>query len=191
VIFRDKKEFRKYIIEKRDELDKVVKSQRNAKIITKLTDSKYYRCAQTIFVFVSFGSEVDTHGFIEQSLKDGKTVGVPKIITKEQGIEVLKITGLGDLKPGYYGILEPVEGCQPIASDDIDLIIMPGVAFDRSGGRIGYGAGYYDRYLAAMTKSVRKIALGYSFQVLDYVPTEDFDIRIDGIITDEEVIETK
>lgn len=191
MIFRDKKEFRKYIIEKRDELDKVVKSQRNAKIITKLTDSKYYRCAQTIFVFVSFGSEVDTHGFIEQSLKDGKTVGVPKIITKEQGIEVLKITGLGDLKPGYYGILEPVEGCQPIASDDIDLIIMPGVAFDRSGGRIGYGAGYYDRYLAAMTKSVRKIALGYSFQVLDYVPTEDFDIRIDGIITDEEVIETK
>lgn len=191
MIFRNKQEFRKYIIEKRDELDKDVRSQRNAKIITNLTDSKYYRCAQTIFVFVSFGSEVDTHGFIEQSLKDGKTVGVPKIITKERGIEVFKITGLGDLKSGYYGILEPTEGCQPIASDDIDLIIMPGVAFDRHGGRIGYGAGYYDRYLADMTKSVRKIALGYSFQVLDYVPTEDFDIRIDGIITDEEVIETK
>lgn len=185
---KTKKDFRKYVIERRDSLTIDVKNQYDDEIIAKLTASDEYICAETIFVFVSFGSEADTHRFIEKALKAGKTICVPKIRTKEQGIEVFKIDSLSDLCPGYYGILEPAEGCQPVASDSIDLILMPGVAFDRNGGRIGYGAGYYDRYLAKMTKMVSKIALCYNFQLFKNVPIDEFDIRIDGVITNDEVI---
>lgn len=189
--FNDKKEIRKYIIQRRDEMEATARDKCNARIIANLMSSDYYKCANTIFTFVSFGSEVDTHGLIAKALKDGKTIAVPKIKTKEQGIEVFQISDLGDLKPGYYGILEPVDGCPTVKSDEFDLILMPGVAFDRQGGRVGYGAGYYDRYLAAAKKAVTKIALGYSLQLVEHVPTDYFDILIDGIITENEIISFK
>ena len=83
--------------------------------------------------------------------------------------------------------LEPLEKCPKIDSKNIDLIIMPGVAFDRHGGRIGYGAGFYDRFLNKMNRKVDKIAIDYNFQVLDEVPMNELDEPIDGIITEEEI----
>ena len=141
------------------------------------------------FTFVSFGGEVNTHQIINRAISDGKIICVPKIQSKITGIEIFKINSLAELKSGYYGILEPLEKCPKVDSKNIDLIIMPGVAFDRQGGRIGYGAGFYDRFLSEMNRKVNKIALAYNLQVLDEVPVTELDVLIDGIITEEEIIQ--
>lgn len=179
---------RKKMIEYRDSLDNDIRKKWDANIFNNLINSCFYKEADSIFTFVSFKSEVNTHKIIEHALKQRKTIYVPKIESKEKGMEIFKITKFEDLKKGYFGILEPTEGCTNGKSSDIDLILMPGVAFDRHGGRIGYGAGFYDRFLSSMKKKVDKIALAYKFQVLDEVPMEDKDVRIDGIITEEGII---
>ncbi|MDI3534502.1 MAG: 5-formyltetrahydrofolate cyclo-ligase [Thermosediminibacterales bacterium] len=185
---KTKKEVRKYILHKRDLLDTNTKKEWDDQIFKKLVNSEFYKNAGTIFTFVSFGSEVDTHRFINYALKDEKIICVPKILSKERGIEVFKINSLKDLEPGHYGILEPKEHCHKINSEDIDLILMPGLAFDREGGRIGYGAGYYDKFLMKMRKKVKKIALAYDFQLFCRVSTDELDVKIDGIITNKEIV---
>lgn len=192
VIFLDlknKKEVRRAILEHRDNIGANIKEEWDKKIFSKLMNSEDYKNADVIFVFVSFRSEVDTHRIIVQALKDSKTICVPKINVKEKEMEIFKIENLEELKLGYYGILEPREDCQKVDCNYIDLILMPGAAFDNQGGRVGYGGGFYDRFLKRMNKKVKRIALAYEFQVLDKVPVEEFDVRIDGIITNEKYVE--
>lgn len=182
---KNKKDIRRFILEKRDKLEPDLKVELDKKIFSELINSEAYKNASVIFVFVSFKSEVDTHEIIKQALKDSKTTCVPKINTKEKEMEIFKINSLEELKEGYYGILEPGEDCPAVNSNDIDLVLMPGAAFDRQGGRIGYGGGFYDRFLSRMNKKVDKIALAFDFQILDSVPMDEFDVRVDGIVTNE------
>jgi 5-formyltetrahydrofolate cyclo-ligase len=186
-----KKEIRKYILNMRDAVNAEQKEDWDSKIFTSLINSDFYRNANVIFAFVSFKSEVDTHRFINHAVRDNKVICVPRIKSKETGIEVFRIGNMEDLKTGYYGILEPKDSCLKVNDEDIDLILMPGVAFDREGGRVGYGAGFYDRYLAKLKEKADKIALAYHIQLLDKVPMDEFDVRIDGIITDEEILYTR
>ena len=183
-----KEDIRKFILSKREIYDSETKLRWNNSIFTKLVNSEFYKKASVIFTFVSFGGEVDTHEIINRALSDGKIICVPKIKSKLTGIEIFRINSLAELKPGYYGILEPLEKCPKVDSKNIDLVIMPGVAFDRQGGRIGYGAGFYDRFLSEMNRKVDKLALSYCFQVLENVPIDEFDVPIDGIITEKEII---
>lgn len=183
-----KKQIRKEILDIRDSLEEEIRNKWNESIFSRLINSEFYKRARTIFIFVSFKSEVDTHKIIEYSIEKGKIICVPKIKSKQIGIEVFKIDSFKDLKEGYFNILEPVEGCISVDKNDIDLILMPGVAFDRHGGRIGYGGGFYDRFLSSMNKTADKIVLAYNFQVLDEVPMEENDVRVDGIITEEGII---
>ncbi len=182
---KNKKDIRRFILEQRDKLEPDIKKELDKKIFSELIDSEAYKNASVIFVFVNFKSEVDTHEIIKQALKDSKTICVPKINTKEREMEIFKINSLEELKEGYYGILEPGEDCPAVNSNDIDLVLMPGAAFDRQGGRIGYGGGFYDRFLSRMNKKVDKIALAFDFQILDRVPMDEFDVRVDGIVTNE------
>lgn len=184
----EKKEIRKKILEYRETIDVNERQRWDEIIFNRLINSELYKGASTIFTFASFKSEVDTHKIIEYAINDKKTICVPKIESKEKGIEIFKIEGFNQLKKGYFGILEPIESCPPVDSNDLDLILMPGVAFDRSGGRLGYGAAFYDRFLSNMNKKVRKIAIAYHFQVLQDIPMYEHDVRIDGIITEEETI---
>jgi len=183
-----KRNIRKCILNKRQLCDSETNMKWNNSIFTKLVNSEFYKKASVIFIFVSFGGEVDTHQIITRAISDGKIICVPRIQSKATGIEVFKINGLAELKPGYYDILEPLEKCPEVDSENIDLIIMPGVAFDRLGGRVGYGAGFYDIFLNKMNRKVDKIALAYQFQVLDEVPMNELDATIDGIITEAEII---
>lgn len=185
-----KKDIRRFIIEKREAVGYDIRKAWDRSIFTKLVNSEFYKNSKVIFSFVSFKSEVDTHQIINRAIMDKKIICVPRIKTKEKGIEIFKINSLSELKIGYHNILEPLENCLPVDSKDIDVILMPGVAFDRQGGRVGYGLGFYDRFLTAMNKKIDKIALAYHFQVLDKVPMERTDVRIDGIITNQEVIFT-
>lgn len=181
---------RKLVLEKRDAVAVDTRKKWDEEVLKRIINNESYINSSSIFTFVSFGSEVNTHQIINLALNDNKIIYVPKIKSKEKGIEIFRINSLSDLKPGYFGILEPSENCSAADSRDIDLILMPGVAFDRQGGRLGYGAGFYDRFLTKMNKKITKIALAYQLQVVDSVPTESSDVRIDGIITNEEFMTT-
>lgn len=183
-----KKEYREEVLALRSQLDIHTKNQWDNIILDKLINSDYYKNSSVIFAFVSFRDEVDTHKFIKQALKDGKTICVPKVPSKKQGMETHIIKGFEDLKEGYFGILEPIDECTKASPDDIDFILMPGVAFDMEGGRVGYGAGFYDKFLAKLNKDVPKIAIAYDFQLYEKVPTDEFDIKIDGIITNKDFL---
>lgn len=186
--FTSKKEYREEVLTMRSEVAIDVRNQWDEIIFNKLINSYYYKNYSTIFTFVSFKDEVDTHKFIEHALRNGKKICVPKVPSKKEGMKVYFINNFEDLKKGYFDILEPVEGCIEASPEEIDFILMPGVAFDRQGNRIGYGAGFYDRFLSQLKNQVPKIALAYDFQVYEEVPNDEFDVRIDGIITEKEFI---
>lgn len=183
-----KGEIRKYISDKRDLTDISQRKIYDNKIFETLINSNFYKKTKVIFTFVSFKSEVDTHRIIDHAIRDGKTVCVPKIKSKIKGIDVFKIKGKKDLEKRYFGVMEPKDNCTPVNPKDIDLILMPGLAFDKRGGRIGYGGGFYDRFLKKLKKKVSKIALAYHFQILDEVPVNSLDVRVDGIITNKGII---
>ncbi|MBC8062338.1 MAG: 5-formyltetrahydrofolate cyclo-ligase [Clostridiaceae bacterium] len=185
---RDKNNIRSFILEQREKVNNDIRKQWDEGIMIQLLESEFYKKSRVIFVFVSFKSEVNTHKIIEHALKHSKIIYVPKIKSKENVMEIFQINSLKDLKTGYFNILEPEESCLAADSNNIDLILMPGVAFDRLGGRVGYGRGFYDEFLRKMDKSVDKIALAYDFQILDKVPMDEFDVKIDGIVTNREII---
>ncbi len=179
-----KDKLRKISLEKRDNLNTDEKKQFDKGIFKLVTESDLFKNAQVIFAFVSFKSEVDTFNIINHALTLGKTVCVPKVISKEEGLKVYKIESLQNLITSNYGILEPTEGAKEIMPQNIDLVLTPGLAFDLNGGRLGYGAGYYDRFLRNPYFKGIKIGICYSTQIVDKVPTNEDDIFMDIIITE-------
>lgn len=172
----------------RDALGHTQKSDYDKSIFNRLISCDFYDDANTIFTYVSFKSEVDTIKIIDHSLSLGKIICVPKINKHTNSMEVYRIKVFEDLGRGYFGILEPNGSCSEVPADDIDLILLPGLAFDRSGSRIGYGRGFYDKYLTKCKAQVPKIALSYDFQVVSKLPSNEFDIKVDAIITNKETI---
>lgn len=178
----NKNDIRKKILDIRNDMDEYEKQIMDNKVFKNVIDSKEYRNSTNIFLFVSYNSEVDTHKIINYSLEHGKRIFLPKVISKETGMETIEIKGFSDLEKSKYGILEPCTD-KYASPEEIDVVFAPGLAFDKKGGRLGYGAGFYDRYLTLLKKSTAKIGLCYSFQVIENVPMEEYDIRMDGIIT--------
>ncbi|MBI2660191.1 5-formyltetrahydrofolate cyclo-ligase [Candidatus Woesearchaeota archaeon] len=160
--------------------------EKNKKIKNNLFRFELYKKSKTIMFFVSFNSEVSTHEIIKEAFKS-KTVVVPKVANHE--IEPSVIIDFDNLIAGKFGILEPIE-LMRIAYKNIDLVLVPGIVFDREGHRIGYGFGYYDKFLAKVPKAV-KIGLAFDFQVVENIPEETHDVPVDFIVTDEGVIECR
>ena len=187
------KELRKQILAKRNLLRRNEIEEKSRIITETVLNSEEYRAADAVFVFMSFGSEVNTRELLERIWRDGKIAAVPKIEETAEGktMRFYRIEYLAQLVPGTMGILEPMTGCMTGCrpADDLEnaLILMPGVAFDREGNRLGYGAGFYDRYLAKHTGHPL-IAITFSCQITDAVPTEETDKKIPMIITEEEII---
>ena len=173
----------------RDEQDIEELKKKSKIILGKLYDLSCYKKAKNILTYVSTGSEADTRELIIKAASDKKKVYVPKVYGKMMKFH--KINSLDELCPGYYGILEPDIHCEEWKSGDdniegTDLCVMPGLAFDNSFNRIGYGGGFYDRFLSKYP-GVVKAALCYEFQMVDSISSEDTDIKPDWIITDMEV----
>lgn len=145
----------------------------------------------TIFVYVSFRSEVETLTLIKLFLNLGKKVTVPITRVKEKRLDAIRITDPeNDLVPGYCNIPEPREGLclrQKTDPTDIDLILLPGSVFDRRGGRFGYGGGYYDRFVSSIPRALR-VGLAYDLQIVDKAPLQDHDELLDLIVTETTVI---
>jgi len=177
-----KKRIRDIIEKQRKELNKDIKRVFDEQIFYKVIDSSEYKKSKTIFIYVSFEGEVDTHKIIKYALAEGKQICVPKILSKEEGMKAIAISSFNELKPSVYNILEPESFDNTIDEKQIDLILMPGVAFDNKGGRVGYGGAFYDRFLAKIKSDAVKIALAYDFQILEEVPMDKHDKKIDRII---------
>ncbi|HHW71482.1 MAG TPA: 5-formyltetrahydrofolate cyclo-ligase [Clostridiales bacterium] len=186
-----KDEIRKFIEKRRDGLDDTIKKSMDNRIFNLIIGHNLFKDASVIFTYVSFKGEVNTHNIINYALKEGKTICVPKIIDKSKGMALFKIEDLSSLSPGYCGILEPQVNLGTLSIDCVDLIIVPGLAFDMRGGRIGYGGGFYDRLLASSSADVSKVALAYEFQVFDKIPTDKWDKGVDMIMTEERIIDCR
>ena len=182
----------------KDEIRRIIKKRRNSMsenevttksriIIEKLMKTDEFKNSKNIMIFLSFNNEVYTYDLIEKCIELGKRVIIP--YTVKDTYEIIP-TVLGntkeDLKLTSYGYREPKkEKLQPVDEKDIDLTVVPGLAFDKKMNRIGFGKGYYDRYLAKTRIDAKKIALAYDYQVLEEIPSEVFDVKMDSIITDE------
>ncbi|MGB9857966.1 MAG: 5-formyltetrahydrofolate cyclo-ligase [Dictyoglomaceae bacterium] len=176
---------RKELIKERDSIEN--KKEKSYIIFLKLQSLDIWKKTKIIHTYVSFRSEVDTRFIIYYSLINGKKVLCP--IIKGENLLFGEIKSLNDLKVGSYGILEPQE---PIDLDpeDIDIIIVPGIAFDLRGFRLGYGKGFYDRFLKDL-KNPTKIGLIYNELIRDSLPTDDKDVRVDIVISEKRIIYTK
>jgi len=190
--FNDKKMLRSEILIKRNKIDIVEKEKMDKKILDKFYDSEYYKKSKHIFIYISYDSEINTKEIIYNALKDNKKIYVPRTEFKTRVMDAVEITSLDNLIESDYGILEPSIREPHIDPNELDLIVVPGVAFDRNGGRVGYGAGFYDRYFKKISEDKRekviKLALAYDFQVLEKVPMNEQDIPVSYIITEKEFI---
>lgn len=185
----DKKIIRREILVKRAKIRKDNHIMLTEVVMKNLKDTIYYKNAKTIMTFISFGSEIDTHEFIKSGIKEGKNIVVPVTFHENRVMKPSRVLDFGEFEPGYFNILTPKEEfIRYIDPSEIDLIIVPGAVFDRDGYRVGYGGGYYDRFLSKIDKSVPKIAIGFDLQIVEQVPREEFDIPVDFIITEKEVI---
>lgn len=180
-----KKKLRKQIAAARMALEPTDREERCQSIFRKVTEHPAFLRADLIYSFVDAKGEVDTHQIIREAWRQGKWVAVPRIEKHE--MHFYYITEFNQLEPGGFGISEPTADCQPAAGIDSALMIMPGMVFDREGHRIGYGGGYYDRYLAEH-RGLPTIAVAFDLQVLEQIPSEAHDIKPNILITENGVI---
>lgn len=185
----NKKLLRKDILVKRASLGKIDRKNYTEAIWETILNTPFYKNAKTIMCFVSFGSEIDTHEFIKTAIEDGKRLVVPITVPETKELRLSHLHDLSELEVGFFNILTPKEEfIRDVDPSQVDMIIVPGAVFDREGYRIGFGGGYYDRFLSKIDKSVPKIAIAFDFQILDKVPREDYDIPVDYIVTEKEFI---
>ncbi len=187
----EKKIIRDQILGNKSKIDNISLESYSDSIIGKLYNTEYYKTAKTIMTFISFGAEVNTHDFIKMSIKNNKRIVVPITVPSTRELKLSEVLDFNELEIGFYDILTPKEEfIRYVDPSEVDLIIVPGVAFDMEGYRIGYGGGYYDRFLSKLDH-ITKISLALDMQLIDNVPREDFDIPVDYIITENQIIKCK
>ena len=170
----DKKELRRAIRERKRAMTEEEIVARSAALGKAFSASALYQQAETIYGYLPYNQEVRTIPMLEQALRDGKKVAVPKVIGDE--MVFIYMEDLSQVEKGYAGIPEPVTD-GPVARDETALVLMPGLAFDREGHRIGYGGGFYDKFLQREPNHPT-LALCYEFQLLEHLETEDHDIPV-------------
>ncbi len=174
----DKTALRKQIREQKRAMTEAEIQSRSKALADLFFQSSAYREAKTIYGYLPYNQEVRTIPMLEQALADGKRVAVPKCYGDE--MRFLYMEDLSLVAKGYAGIPEPIAD-GPVADDKTALVLMPGLAFDPQGNRMGYGGGFYDKFLAAEPNHPT-LALCYDFQLLPHLETEDHDIPVDCVL---------
>lgn len=187
----DKKVLRQKILEKRGQLKSDEIRVKSHEIKNKLYSLDEFKKSNFIFSFISFRNEVHTHDIIKDSIAMGKRVGVPITVDETRKLLVSEITDFDkELEIGFYNILAPKKEYERIVSPKlVDLVLVPGLAFDKYGFRVGYGGGYYDRFFASVNKDIIKIGLCFHMQLSPEVPIDSYDIPVDYIITEKDIIQ--
>lgn len=175
----NKEELRKKFKIIRDNISN--RDKKSSEIIKRLINTKEYQKSKVIALYSNISSEVETKELIKISLENKKVV-LPKI-NKDNTMDFYEIKYLKDLEIGAFNIKEPkVKNKKPIKKEEIDLIIIPGICFDKNRNRIGYGKGYYDKYLS--NTNIKKIGLCYEEQITKEIKSDKTDIRLDYLITE-------
>ena len=174
----NKQELRAWVRQKKRAMTVEEIEAKSAALAEKFCETEYYRNAKTIYGYLPYNQEVRTVPMLERALADGKTVAVPKCYGEE--MRFIRMDDLTTVEKGYAGIPEPLED-GPVADDETALVLMPGLAFDPQGHRVGYGGGFYDKFLAK-EPGHPTVALCYEFQVFDALEVDDYDIPVDLVI---------
>ena len=158
------------------------------RIARRLFELDVYRGARVVHLYVgAIEGEVETRAIALETLRQGKRVACPRVERRPPRLDHYQVRSLADLRQGPRGLWEPdSERARPIAVGEIDVVLVPGIAFDRRGHRIGFGAGYYDRFLTRI--EVPKVGLAYSLQIVEQVPFSPRDVPVDWIVTEAETI---
>lgn len=183
----NKKEHRTQMLNKLKALSKVEHEQYSYEIASRLFEESIWKEAKTIGVTVSNYPEVDTYQIIRKAWDQQKKVVVPKCHPREKTMSFHEINRFTQLESVYHGLLEPIESkTKKVEAMDIDLLIVPGLLFSSNGFRIGFGGGYYDRFLANFKRNT--VSLAFSIQLIDQIPIEKHDIPVSKIITNENIV---
>ena len=174
----DKKEIRGIVRTQKKAMSEAQINAASEKLGQLFRSCELYKQAKSIYFYLPYNQEVRTIPMVEAAFADGKAVAVPKCYGDE--MRFIVIDSLDGIAPGYCNIPEPIFD-EPIASDTTALVLMPGLAFDPQGHRIGYGGGFYDRFLSQEPEHPT-LALCYDFQVFDHLDTEQFDIPVDCVL---------
>jgi len=178
----DKTLLRKELLEKRRNISLLLRHAKSRKILRKLSLEPEFRRAEHVALYYGIVPEVETRFLLKKVLKD-KKLYLPAVAPKKS-LMLRQVRSLSrDLKQGAYNIMEPKASCKKRSADRMDIFIVPGVAFDKTGGRMGRGGGYYDRLLRK-AKKVIKVGLCFREQIVEKVPMKAHDVRMDQIITD-------
>jgi 5-formyltetrahydrofolate cyclo-ligase len=181
-----KVELRRLVLARRDGLGPVRRAELSARIFARVLDLEAFRTARTVLAYHSFGSEPVTAPLLREVLRRGQVLGLPRVNRQARALDLYRVRDPDrDLVAGVWGIREPDPArCPPLAVEAPDFVLVPGVAFDARGGRIGYGAGYYDRLLGRCSAGAALVAAAFEVQLVDEVPWEPHDRRVDRVVTE-------
>lgn len=186
---------RERILAVRDKLSSHDCEEKSLSISSRFLNLHEATDARVVFIYMHFRSEVPTHAIISQMLAEGKTVTIPKTISEQSRLIAVKITDPEhQVSPGYCGIPEPSAGLVDIGAcnpKSIDIVIIPGSVFDKEGGRMGYGGGYYDRFLANEAPDSIRVGLAFELQIVERVPLEPHDQLMDYVVTEENIYDCR
>lgn len=182
-----KYEIRRQILELRRALTPEYIQERSHMIEEKIIQHSRYQQAQVLLCYISTQGEVCMKELIQHAWKSGKIVAVPRVSGRD--MEFYEISSLDELENGTYGIMEPIRTCSRAEYNEKDsVMVIPGIAFDYEGNRIGYGGGYYDRYLSSR-RGIYKFAPAFSMQIVPRIWNESHDMRVDCLVSEEKVME--
>ena len=182
-----KEDLRKRILDKRKTMNMKEETKLSSKIIENLLESTAYYHARHLMTYLGYPHEVRTDELVLKSLNLKKEVSVPICIRETKDLFPSQINSLTEVEKSFFGLREPKkEYIQPIQIEKLDLIIVPGLVFDRQGNRIGHGAGYYDRFFERVPLSIPKVALAFQYQIVkDQWRVDAWDTPMNGIITED------
>jgi 5-formyltetrahydrofolate cyclo-ligase len=180
---------RRQVLARRDALDPAVRAAAAQTITRGLIALPTYGAARVVLLTAAFGSEWDTRPLAAAALAAGKVVAMPRVNAATRMLELHRVTDpAADVAPGYRGIPEPLPHCPGVAVAAVDWVLVPGVAFDAKGGRLGYGGGFYDRLLPLLAPGTARVAGAYDMQLVDRVPAAPHDLAVEVIVTETRTI---
>jgi 5-formyltetrahydrofolate cyclo-ligase len=193
-----KQSIRQSILSEREQLSAGLRAQFSTAIVRRIVQMSEYKVARVVLGYMNFGAEFESELWVKQALTDGKALLLPKVNRDTNALDVYRVSNLPhDLAPGLWNIREPLpERCTKVdALRELDFILLPGVAFGRDGARLGYGGGFYDKLLARMdeecgvARSLALVAGAYSMQLVDEIPQENTDRKVQWLVTENEAID--
>ncbi len=187
----DRNSLRKSKLAARDLMEPALRKEKSNRICALLTAHPVITDADHLFVYVDFRSEVETMDLIRDLIAAGKTISVPVTLLQESRLQAVRLTNPDtQLMPGCYGIPEPTPDQITKATVDpatIDTVLIPGSVFDTGGGRLGYGGGYYDRFLTESAPRAARVGVTFELQLVDQVPMEPHDQYMDVLVTEQQI----